>query len=96
MVQVRIDLISGATYPVEVYISDVNGNNETLIYTITGGTVPPTINLNNSESGVNIPAIFNTAPQIMLTLIDANNCEMFHILDCTFGCAFEITVNLSS
>lgn len=96
MVQVRIDLISGATYPVLVSVADVYGNYETQIYTITGGTVPPTVTLNNSVSGVTIPAIFNSAPQIMLILTDANNCRKFHILDCTFGCAFAITVDLGT
>jgi hypothetical protein len=33
---------------------------------------------------------------VMLTLIDANGCEIFKILDCTYGCAFEITIELAS
>jgi hypothetical protein len=32
----------------------------------------------------------------MLKLVDANGCEIFKILDCTFGCAFEITIELAS
>jgi len=32
----------------------------------------------------------------MLILVDADGCEIFKILDCTFGCSFEITVNLVS
>ena len=32
----------------------------------------------------------------MLLLVDDNDCEVFKILDCTFGCAFEITINLVS
>ena len=43
-----------------------------------------------------IPSIFETAPEIMLKLIDANGCEIFKILDCTFGCAFEITIELAT
>ena len=31
MTQVRIDEISGGTYPVSVYISDVYGNNRNLL-----------------------------------------------------------------
>lgn len=88
MVQVRIDSISGATYPVNVYISDVYGNYQTLLGTINS-TVPPTVDYNST-----IPAIFQTAPQIMLTLIDSSGCSIFKILDCVFGCAFEITVDL--
>ena len=94
MTQIRIDMISGVTYPVTVNIADVYGNHMTNIGTITSGPVPPTITYNSSNA--TIPAIFNTAPQIMLILTDANDCQLFKILDCTFGCSFEITVNLVS
>lgn len=91
MTQVRITEISGSTaYPFSVYISDVYGNYQTLIGTISSA-VPPTVEYNTV-----IPSIFNTAPEIMLKLVDANNCEVFKILQCTFGCAFEITIELAS
>lgn len=90
MTQVRITNITGETLPVEVYISDVYGNNKFLLGTINSA-VPPTITYNSI-----IPSIFNTAPEIRLTLIDSNNCELSKILDCTFGCAFEITIELES
>ena len=89
MVQVRITEISGGTYPVNVYIADVYGNNQFLLGTINSGPVPPTVSYNSV-----IPSIFSTAPEIMLKLIDSNGCQIFKILDCTFGCAFEITVQL--
>ncbi len=88
MVQVRIDSITGATYPVSVFISDVYGNYQTLLGTINS-TVPPTVDYNST-----IPSIFQTAPQIMLTLVDSSGCSVFKILDCVFGCAFNITVDL--
>lgn len=92
MVQVRITEISGGTYPISVYIADVYGNNQFLLGTLSiGTTVPPTLYYNTT-----IPAIFQTAPEIMLKMIDANGCEIFKILDCTFGCAFNITVELAS
>jgi len=91
MTQIRIDEISGGTYPISVYIADVYGNNRSLLGTIGTGPVPPTVDYNTV-----IPTIFNTAPEIMLLLVDDNDCEVFKILDCTFGCAFEITVNLVS
>jgi hypothetical protein len=91
MTQVRITEISGGTYPISVFISDVYGNNNILLGTISSGPVPPTVKYNNV-----IPAIFNTAPEIMIKLVDNNNCEIFKILDCTFGCAFEITIELVS
>lgn len=92
MVQVRLTEITGGTYPISVYISDIYGNNQTLLGTIsTGTTVPPTIFYNTV-----IPSIFQTAPEIMLKLVDANNCEVIKILDCTFGCTFNITIELAS
>lgn len=91
MVQIRITEISGGTYPIEVILSDIYGNNETYIATIFPGPVPPVQTYNST-----IPSIFQTAPEVMLTLIDANGCKLFKILDCTFGCAFEITIELSS
>ena len=91
MTQIRITDISGGTYPISVYIADVYGNNRYLLGTINSGPVPPTVYYNTV-----IPTIFNTAPEIMLLLVDDNDCEIFKILDCTFGCAFEITINLVS
>jgi hypothetical protein len=91
MTQVRITDISGGTYPISVYISDVYGNNQTLLGTINPGPVPPIVEYNTT-----IPAIFNTAPQIMLTLVDSNNCSIFKLLDCTFGCTFQITIELAN
>lgn len=90
MIQIRITEISGGTLPINVYLSDIYGNNQFLLGTITS-TVPPTQTYNST-----IPTIFETAPEVMLTLVDANNCQVFKILDCTFGCAFEITIELAS
>lgn len=91
MTQIRITEISGGTFPISVYISDVYGNNKFLLGTISSGTVPPVVTYNST-----IPTIFNTAPEIMLTLLDDNGCEIFKLLDCTFGCAFSITIELVS
>lgn len=91
MTQVRITDISGSTaYPFSVYIADVYGNNQTLIGTITTGTTIPVY------YNTVIPTIFETAPQIMLTLVDSNNCSIFKILDCTFGCTFQITIEMAN
>lgn len=91
MTQVRITEISGGTYPISVYISDVYGNNQTLLGTIDPGPVPPIVEYNTV-----IPAIFNTAPEIMLSLTDDNGCGVFKLLQCTFGCTFQITIELVS
>jgi len=89
MTQVRIESISGGSYPISVYIADYYGNNQFLLGTISSGPVPPTVSYNST-----IPPIFNTAPAIMLKLVDSLGCEVFQILECTFGCAFNITVQL--
>jgi hypothetical protein len=91
MVQIRLTEISGGTYPIDVYIADVYGNNQYQIATINSGPVPPVQTYNSI-----LPQIFETAPELMLKLIDANGCEIFKILDCTFGCAFEITIEMAS
>ena len=81
MRQVRITEISGGTYPISVIISDIYGNNAFTLGTITSGDAPPpTLSYNTT-----IPAIFQTAPQIMLTLVDDNGCQVIKILDCTLS-----------
>ena len=91
MNQIRINEISGGTYPISVYISDIYGNNSSLLGTISSGPVPPMVYFNSV-----IPSIFLGADQIILRLIDDNNCEVFKILDCTFGCAFEISIRFAN
>lgn len=91
MTQVRITDISGGTYPINVYIADVYGNNQSLLGVINPGPVPPVVEYNTV-----IPPIFETAPEIMLLLVDANNCQIFKILQCTFGCTFQITIEMAS
>jgi hypothetical protein len=78
MRQITITEISGATYPVSVYISDVYGNNKFFLGVINS-SVPPYVNYN-----VEIPAIFNTAPQVMLTMVDSTDLEFIKILNCIF------------
>ena len=43
MVQIRITNISGGTYPIDVWISDVYGNNKSYLTIITSGPVPPAL-----------------------------------------------------
>lgn len=76
MTQIRIDIITGATYPVDVYVSDVYGNNQSFLGTISAGPIPPQVTYQP------LPSIFDTAPQVMLKVIDSNDCEYFEILTC--------------
>ena len=92
MRQIRIVGLSGATFPVDVFLADVNGNYETYLGTITSGDQPPP----DVNYTTQIPPIFNTAPAIMLIMVGANGCRIFRILDCTFGCYFDIVIELAS
>ena len=71
--QIEITTITG-TYPVDVYVSDAFGNNSSFLVTIT--------NSGDLPGPWTLPSIFNSAPSVMVTLIDANGCEEFKILEC--------------
>jgi hypothetical protein len=87
MIQVRIESISGCTYPMSVYVSNIFGNYETLIGIINPGPVPPPQSFSST-----IPEIFDTAPEIMVKVISSEGCETTKILDCTYGYEFEILI----
>jgi hypothetical protein len=88
MTQIRIEAVTGET-PIYVYVSDVYGNNESLIGTITNtGLIPPAANFYP-------PSLFNNAPA-MVTLIDNRGCKKFEIIDCSYGCGFDISVEIAS
>lgn len=82
----RLDItsITGSS-PFNVYVSDFYGNHKTFVGTI-GTAVPPI-------EYFYLPSIFNNAPGIMLTITDANSCELSKYLVCRTGCAFEIVIN---
>lgn len=84
MVRLELTSITGST-PFQIIVSDVYGNNSTLIATINN-TVPP-------QLFYSLPSIFQTAPAIMLTIIDGNGCSLFKILECRTGCYFDFTIN---
>ena len=86
MRQTRIVEISGGTLPISVIMSDKYGNNSAILGTISSGPVPPTVSFNAT-----IPPILQTADEVLLTLIDANNCKTIHLLDCTY-CIYQITI----
>jgi hypothetical protein len=93
MRQIRITDITGVTYPVNVYVSDLNGNNESFLGTITSATAPNPY-FTNVTYTTQIPSIFNTAPAIMLTMIDSVGCKIFKNIECSFGCYFELILEL--
>jgi hypothetical protein len=75
--------LTGST-PLNVYVSDVYGNNETKIGEISASIPPDQIFMP--------PSLFEGAPQLMVTLEDTSGCRIFKILDCVFGCDFSITI----
>lgn len=86
MANIRLNTITG-TPPFQVYVSDINGNNESLIGVVLN-SVPPTVT-------IGIPNLFNNIPIIRLTIIDSNNCSVFYNIPCnteTDICYFGIDV----
>lgn len=78
MVQITLSEVVNANYPISVYISDKFGNNTSLLDTISSGPIPPDILFNST-----IPSIFETAPEIMITIIDSTGCQIMKILTCS-------------
>lgn len=76
MREIRVTEISGATYPVSVYISDIFGNNLMLLGVIDS-PVPPVVTYNIENN-----SIFNTAPQILISIIDDEGVEYMDPLQC--------------
>jgi len=68
--QIEITSLTGLL-PAQVFVSDVYGNNLTLL-----GTLPPL-----PQTFV-LPIIFNFAPAVIVKIIDSNNCEEFQIKEC--------------
>jgi len=67
--------------PLSVYISDINGNYNTYVGSITNATVLPI--------SFDIPTIFEETNQVILTISDANSCSYFKIIDC--GITYSLT-----
>ena len=60
MTQIRIDGITGVTYPVDLYVADIYGNNRYFLATISSGPVPPEL-------------AYTTLPAIFLTVVCINH-----------------------
>lgn len=78
MRQITITGISGATYPINVYVSDINGNNQSFLGVITTPP-PPDVNYN-----VQIPPILNTADEVLVTMVDSVGTRFLEILKCQY------------
>ena len=85
MAQIRITSLIGQP-PIDIYISDFQGNNKTFLGTITGTTTtitPPIIYQS-------VPEIFNNMTSVQITLVDGYGNEKSKIVDGTFGCGFNV------
>lgn len=69
--------ITGSTYPISVYIADLNLNNQTLIGTINTGPVPPQVDFYST-----IPSVFQTANEVIILLKDSLGCQLFSLNLC--------------
>lgn len=72
------------TTPFDVYVSDIRGENSTLLGTISS-TIPP-------NQTFQPPNIFNNIPEILVKLVDSNNIGYYKILNCSYNCNFTITI----
>jgi len=70
---ITLNGLTGTT-PLNVYISDVNGDYETYVATI--------VNTSSLPATIGVPTIFDGANQIMITIKDSNSCSYFKIIDC--------------
>lgn len=78
--------LSGST-PINVYVADANGNNETKIGEVTDDIPPSTV--------FSPPSSFYGIPRIMVILENSSGCRFFKILECMVGCDFSVTITPS-
>lgn len=88
MTQIVFTGVTGNT-PIQVYVADYYGNNQTFLGTITGSTIPVPPDVDFYP-----PALFNTAPTIMIIMIDATGCRIMKLLDCTLEQLIAIRTEL--
>lgn len=88
MAEIILNSLTGGTSPYKVYVADVFGNHETLIATLSVGAPP--------QQFISVPNIFNSAPAIMLKIVDNLGNMKFNILPCIDGCLFNLTISAES
>jgi hypothetical protein len=86
MSRLNIKSITGIP-PYEIYVSDQYMNNKTLITTINE-SIPP-------QQFFYLPDLFDGIDRIILIIKDSSGCDscnFFKLLDCRFGCAFNVFI----
>ncbi len=72
MIIVYIYEISGESLPVDVFVTDIFGGNQTFLGTINS-PVPPTV-----EYVLPSPSVFDGTPQLKIILQDSNSCQVYY------------------
>ena len=74
MTSIEIANITGLSYPYQIYVCDVFGNQCVLIATINT-SVPPSTNFI-------LPSQFDNAPAVGVKIMTSDGCERFEIVYC--------------
>ena len=74
MTSIILTNISGLTYPYDIYVCDVYGNNCGYVSQVIS-SIPPTIE-------IVLPPPFNMAPAVGIKIITSDKCERFRVIDC--------------
>ncbi len=76
MTSITLNSIIGLTYPYDVYVCDVYGNNCGYISQINT-PVPASVE-------IVLPPPFNMAPAVGIKIITSDGCERFRVIDCIY------------
>ena len=76
MTSIILNSITGLTYPYDVYVCDVYGNNCGYISQINT-PVPASVE-------IVLPPPFNMAPAVGIKIITSDGCERFRVIDCIY------------
>lgn len=74
MTSIILNTITGLTYPYDIYVCDVYGNNCGYIAQIK--TLVP------SSVEIVLPPPFNFAPAVGIKIITSDGCERFRVINC--------------
>jgi hypothetical protein len=74
MTTIDITNITGLSYPYDIYVCDIYGNNCTIISTVFT-SVPP-------SNTILLPLQFDMSPSVGIKIITSDGCESFKIIEC--------------
>ena len=74
MTSITLNSITGLTYPYDVYVCDVYGNNCGYLVQINVSVPSPV--------EVILPPQFNMSPSVGVKIITSDKCERFNIINC--------------